>query len=112
MAVGINVVVGFVAGSVKLGSEVARETESSGELTADLNYIGGAVWFDTATGFFDMDRIPLGLAYIGWKNVLGTMDGWWVANDFIFFFFRRSVVRRIGIPMNYGFGMIGFDMGF
>ena len=63
---------------------------SSGELAADLNYIGGAVWFDTATGFFDMDRIPLGLADIGWKNVLGTMDGWWVANDFFFFLEKRG----------------------
>ena len=47
---------------MKLGSEVARETESSGELAAELNYIGGAVWFDTTAGFFDMDRVPLGLA--------------------------------------------------
>ena len=52
-----------------------RETESSGELAADLNYIGGAVWFDTATGFFDMDRIPLGLADIGCVRHYGWLMG-------------------------------------
>ena len=70
-----------------------------------------------------MDRVPLGLADNGWKNVLGTMDGWWVANDFFFFFlgeawwgeleFRWIMglvwsdliwVSSMGIPMGCGFG--------
>ena len=32
---------------------------------AELNYIGEAVWFDTAARFFDMDRVPLRLEDIG-----------------------------------------------
>ena len=111
MAVGINVVVGFVAGSVEArfrgGARDRVLWRACGR--PKLYRWGCLVWHCDWVFWYGSDSSGVSRY---WLKECVRHYGWLMGSQWLFFFLGEAWLRRIGIPMNYGFGMIGFDMGF